>query len=343
MKTIGLIGGGPVSDRTVLGRTALGETVLRRPVVTRWALRGLVVGGAISALLAGGAMLPARAQNAPNAGGLPPLQEQKRPEGNPAAPIAPTWQGGQGGSGQSILGGRDDSGQGVPGQGVPGQGVPGQSVPGQGVPGQGVPGQSVPGQSVPGQIVPGQSVLDGQRGPGQSILDGSGADGQNVLRGPGPMQNQGTPQGEVLRQGEGNLVQHSPGQAIPPPDTVAPDTGDQAQSPQAAPVAPPAPIERPNAWVPAAVAKLQALDKVDAQAKELTIRVGQTARFGSLTIAVKSCMIRPPNLPADAAAYLAVTDSHPDQPGFDGWMLQDEPSVSMMQHPIYDLRVTGCA
>ena len=313
MKTIGLIGGGPVSDRTVLGRTALGETVLRRPVVTRWALRGLVVGGAISALLAGGAMLPARAQNAPNAGGLPPLQEQKRPEGNPAAPIAPTWQGGQGGSGQSILGGRDDSGQGVPGQGVPGQGVPGQSV------------------------------LDGQRGPGQSILDGSGADGQNVLRGPGPMQNQGTPQGEVLRQGEGNPVQHSPGQAIPPPDTAAPDTGDQAQSPQAAPVAPPAPIERPNAWVPAAVAKLQALDKVDAQAKELTIRVGQTARFGSLTIAVKSCMIRPPNLPADAAAYLDVTDSHPDQPGFDGWMLQDEPSVSMMQHPIYDLRVTGCA
>jgi len=45
---------------------------------------------------------------------------------------------------------------------------------------------------------------------------------------------------------------------------------------------------------------------------------------------------------SDAAAFLAVTDSHPDSPGFDGWMLQDEPSLSMMQHPIYDLRVTGC-
>ena len=46
--------------------------------------------------------------------------------------------------------------------------------------------------------------------------------------------------------------------------------------------------------------------------------------------------------PADAAAYLTVTDSHPDSPGFDGWMLEQEPSVSMMQHPVYDLRVTGC-
>jgi hypothetical protein len=95
--------------------------------------------------------------------------------------------------------------------------------------------------------------------------------------------------------------------------------------------------------VPAAAVKLQALDKVNAQASDLTIKVGQSATFGSLTITVKSCVVRPPNQPADAAAYLAVTDSHPDSPGFDGWMLEDEPSVSMMQHPIYDLRVAGCA
>jgi hypothetical protein len=107
-------------------------------------------------------------------------------------------------------------------------------------------------------------------------------------------------------------------------------------------VAPPATVERPNVWVPASTAKLEALDKVNAQATALTIKVGQSATFGSLTITVKACVIRPPDQPADAAAYLGVTDSHPDSPGFDGWMLEDEPSVSMMQHPIYDLRVTGC-
>ncbi|MEA2730671.1 MAG: hypothetical protein QOD93_2321 [Acetobacteraceae bacterium] len=106
---------------------------------------------------------------------------------------------------------------------------------------------------------------------------------------------------------------------------------------------PPATVERHYTWVPAGAAKLQALDKVNAQASDLTIKVGQSATFGSLTIMVKSCMIRPSDQPADAAAFLNVTDSHPDSPGFDGWLLEDEPSVSMMQHPIYDLRVTGCA
>jgi hypothetical protein len=109
------------------------------------------------------------------------------------------------------------------------------------------------------------------------------------------------------------------------------------------PIMPPTTVERQNVWVPAGGVKLQALDKVNAQAAALTIKVGQSATFGSLTITVKSCMVRPTDQPADAAAYLDVTDSHPDSSGFDGWLLANEPSVSMMQHPIYDIRVTGCA
>jgi hypothetical protein len=122
----------------------------------------------------------------------------------------------------------------------------------------------------------------------------------------------------------------------------APET--DGQNPAATPSVPPPTVSAgwPDVWLPAGGVKLQALDKVNAQATALTIKVGQTATFGSLTIAVKACAIRPADQPADAAAYLDVTDSHKDSPGFDGWMLADEPSVSMMQHPIYDLRVTGC-
>jgi hypothetical protein len=137
-----------------------------------------------------------------------------------------------------------------------------------------------------------------------------------------------------------NPAQAVPGQTIPGQSVPGPVIPNQAQVPAVAP--PTTTVERPNIWVPARTVKLQALDKVNAQGNELTIKVGQWASFGSLTIRVKSCMVRPPDQPADAAAYLDVTDSHPDSPGFDGWMLQDEPSVSMMQHPIYDLRVVGC-
>jgi hypothetical protein len=133
----------------------------------------------------------------------------------------------------------------------------------------------------------------------------------------------------------------SSGILAPPgsPDSSVPSAPDQPPVPS---VAPPQTMERPNVWVPAGVAKLQALDKVNAQAATLTIKVGESATFGSLTIKVKACVVRPTDQPADAAAWLDVTDSHPDTPAFNSWMLEAEPSVSMMQNPIYDLRVSGC-
>ncbi len=128
--------------------------------------------------------------------------------------------------------------------------------------------------------------------------------------------------------------------APPGPDII--EQGQQAPTPPPLSVPPPTTMDRPNGWIPAATVRLQALDKVNAQTAALTIKVGGVATFGSLTIAAKACAVRPNDQPADAAAYLTVTDSHPDSPGFDGWMLQQEPAISMLQHPVYDLRVTGC-
>jgi hypothetical protein len=84
------------------------------------------------------------------------------------------------------------------------------------------------------------------------------------------------------------------------------------------------------------------LDKINAQAITLTVKAGQTATYGSLSIAVQACVVRPPDMPQDAAAFLTITDSHPDQPGFKGWMLKSDPSLSMLEHPLYDVRVIGC-
>jgi hypothetical protein len=137
-------------------------------------------------------------------------------------------------------------------------------------------------------------------------------------------------------------VQQAPVQQAP----VGPDATNQGQQAPSAPpsvaATPPATMERPNTWLSGSVVKLEALDKVAAQSAALTIKVGDSVTFGSLTIVAKACVVRPTDQPADAAALLVVTDSHPDSGGFSGWMLEDEPSVSMMENPIYDLRVTGC-
>jgi len=87
---------------------------------------------------------------------------------------------------------------------------------------------------------------------------------------------------------------------------------------------------------------LQVLDKVNAQTTALTVKVGQTGSYASLSIAVQACVVRPPDLPQDAAAFLTITDSHPDQPGFKGWILKSDPSLAMLEHPLYDVRVVGC-
>ncbi len=116
---------------------------------------------------------------------------------------------------------------------------------------------------------------------------------------------------------------------------------DQTPAPtQPAPPATPQPMQL--TWVPQGTAQLQVLDKVNAQNALLTVKVGQEAQFGSLNIQVQACDIHPPDQPQDSAAYVTITDSHADAPGFRGWMLANNPSLSMLQHPIYDVRVVGC-
>jgi hypothetical protein len=138
--------------------------------------------------------------------------------------------------------------------------------------------------------------------------------------------------------------------AAAPPAVSTPGPSASVPSAPAAPGAPAPPpvdmtpqVQWAAKWQPGTAAKIQALDKVNAQTTNLTVKVGQAATFESMTISVKACVVRPPDQPADAAAFLEVTDKHPDAPGFTGWMLANEPAVSMMQSPIYDLRITGCS
>lgn len=104
----------------------------------------------------------------------------------------------------------------------------------------------------------------------------------------------------------------------------------------------PPPMSPPDAWQPRDTAELAVLDKVRAQPSPLTVRVGQSVSWGSLTITLRGCVSRPPDLPQDSAAFLEVTDGRATGAAFRGWMLASAPALSLMEHPIYDLRVTSC-
>jgi hypothetical protein len=98
-------------------------------------------------------------------------------------------------------------------------------------------------------------------------------------------------------------------------------------------------------WVPKQQAELQLLDKVTARISVLRAPVGQATQFGALTIRVTACNARPPDEVPDAAAFLEVSDGRRAsgfQEVFRGWMFANAPGVSMLEHPVYDLRVLDC-
>ena len=135
----------------------------------------------------------------------------------------------------------------------------------------------------------------------------------------------------------------APGQTPAPIIATPLPPVDQSTTPQPpTPAAPPAAPPSQTTWLPQASAQLQVLDKVNAQTAVLTVKVGESAQVGSLTIQVQACDIHPPDQPQDSTAFLTITDSHADAPGFRGWMVANNPSLSMLQHPIYDVRVVGC-
>ena len=135
----------------------------------------------------------------------------------------------------------------------------------------------------------------------------------------------------------------APGQTPAPIIATPLPPVDQSTTPQPpTPAAPPAAPPSQTTWLPQASAQLQVLDKVNAQTAVLTVKVGESAQVGSLTIQVQACDTHPPDQPQDSTAFLTITDSHADAPGFRGWMLANNPSLSMLQHPIYDVRVVGC-
>jgi hypothetical protein len=215
------------------------------------------------------------------------------------------------------------------------------------------PGQAQPqpsGGGAPGLIAPPIQV---PAAPSQGRLSPPSAP---VPGAPQPPQAPGTaqpfpPSAETPAVPSPTLIP-PPGQPPQPSGQPAAPAGSPAAGPPGAPgyapgmpgqVAGPTPVPPPpNVWVPQGGAILQVLDKVNATTVTLPVKVGQSTEYGSLRIHVLACDVRPPDMPQDAAASLMITDTNPDQPGFQGWMLQNEPFLSMLQSPSYDVRVEGC-
>jgi hypothetical protein len=92
-------------------------------------------------------------------------------------------------------------------------------------------------------------------------------------------------------------------------------------------------------------AELQGLDKVTARTRRFFAPVGETTRFGTLEVTVGDCLVNTPDAPPESVAYLTIVDHKPGQTEeklFAGWMFASTPSLSALDHGVYDVRVLAC-
>lgn len=107
-------------------------------------------------------------------------------------------------------------------------------------------------------------------------------------------------------------------------------------------VAPPA-MYAPQTWQGRSEAVLHVLNRLDAHLETVSVPVGGSTTYRTLSIAVEACVSRPPTLPADAGVLLHLRDSgDTTRPPFDGWMMANEPGIAVYGSPLYDVRVVSC-
>ena len=91
---------------------------------------------------------------------------------------------------------------------------------------------------------------------------------------------------------------------------------------------------------------ITALDKITAKTLEIKLGIGEKKYFGSLEIKGLKCQLSENNEFSDAVAYLQVKDLAAKDNNqvflFNGWTFASSPTLQSIDHPIYDLWITGC-
>ena len=91
---------------------------------------------------------------------------------------------------------------------------------------------------------------------------------------------------------------------------------------------------------------IKALDKITAKTLAIKLGIGEKKYFGSLEIKGLKCQLSENNEFSDAVAYLQVKDLNAKDNNqvflFNGWTFASSPTLESIDHPIYDLWITGC-
>jgi len=95
------------------------------------------------------------------------------------------------------------------------------------------------------------------------------------------------------------------------------------------------------------IAVLRTIDKISARTRTFEVPVDKTVKFGnSLFIRLRACRKSSPLDQPESAAFLQIwekkANDYKSKWIFSGWMFASNPSLSAMDHPVYDVWVIDC-
>ena len=92
--------------------------------------------------------------------------------------------------------------------------------------------------------------------------------------------------------------------------------------------------------------ELKILDKVSSKSSKLKIEINSEVKFKNLKIKVLKCENSKFDDNPEVTAYLQVIDTESKNNDkvfvFNGWTFASSPTLQSIDHPIYDLWITGC-
>ena len=89
-------------------------------------------------------------------------------------------------------------------------------------------------------------------------------------------------------------------------------------------------------------ATLRFLDKLTSETGDVTLSIGQAAKFGRLVVRLDSCRYPVANPASDSEAHVTIIEETTRTQLFTGWMLASSPALSALDHPRYDVWALSC-
>jgi len=92
--------------------------------------------------------------------------------------------------------------------------------------------------------------------------------------------------------------------------------------------------------------EIKILDKISSKTSQLTLKIEEEKKFENLIIKALKCKNSEFDDSPEVTAYLQVQDitiKNNDQVFvFNGWTFSSSPSISLFDHPVYDIWLTKC-